>query len=102
MPSPMVPPAAALPPPMVPYASRQCTAACMPDCLPTCTQQMQTAQIAVPCGTPCICQPGYMQCAETMCCLKYKSKTAKFSKLKTAANNNNFLSDDDEQKTLNV
>ncbi|KAK6054312.1 hypothetical protein COOONC_08183 [Cooperia oncophora] len=71
---PMLPPP---PPPMTPapatpapVASLQCAASCMPSCLPSCTQQVQTAQIAVPCGNPCYCQPGYVQCAETMCCIK--------------------------------
>ncbi|EYB99299.1 hypothetical protein Y032_0123g1131 [Ancylostoma ceylanicum] len=81
------PPPAPQVPAAVPFAGPTCVAPCMPSCLPTCIQQVQTAQIAVPCGNPCICQPGYVQCAETMCCLKYKNMAVKFRRLKEAAKN---------------
>ncbi|VDO39418.1 unnamed protein product [Haemonchus placei] len=91
-PPPPAPPVAPAPPP-APVASLQCSAACMPSCLPSCTQQ--TAQIAVPCGNPCYCQPGYVQCAETMCCLKYRNLASKFRKLKNSDKKEEIFNDNE-------
>ncbi|VDO19274.1 unnamed protein product [Heligmosomoides polygyrus] len=56
------------------------------------------AQIAVPCGNPCICQPGYVQCAEAMCCLKYKNMAKKFRKMKATATTGEVLHGDQERE----
>lgn len=41
---------------------------------------LATAQLVMPCGEPCTCLPGYVECAPNTCCLRYKNMARRYSK----------------------
>lgn len=98
----VLPPTGPIGVPPFPHSGPQCPTPCMPACLPACIQRLQTAQIAVPCGNPCICQPGYVQCAEAMCCLKYKNMAKKFRKMKATATTGEVLHGDQDFNSVTL
>ncbi|KHN75990.1 hypothetical protein Tcan_18161 [Toxocara canis] len=56
----------------------QCVPACQPSCQPSCTAQPVSIQsqynmATTSCGAQsCVCSIGYVQCAQQICCLRYR------------------------------
>ncbi|CEF69630.1 Hypothetical protein SRAE_2000427700 [Strongyloides ratti] len=73
-----------------------CREACMPKCSPACVASPPSI---IPCERPlmdpkrCDCSPGYVQCSEKTCCMRYKKMAIKYRNLLPS-----YLDADDEIK----
>uniref|UniRef100_A0A0N4Z4T7 CC domain-containing protein n=1 Tax=Parastrongyloides trichosuri TaxID=131310 RepID=A0A0N4Z4T7_PARTI len=77
-----------------------CRQACMPKCSPAC---VTSPPPIIPCERPlmnpkkCDCAPGYVQCSNDTCCMKYKKMAIKYRNLLPS-----YLDADDENNIKNV
>uniref|UniRef100_A0A0N5AMH0 TIL domain-containing protein n=1 Tax=Syphacia muris TaxID=451379 RepID=A0A0N5AMH0_9BILA len=55
-----------------------CRPACMPQCTPACVNSLPM-MIKCPLPEVCICPPGYVQCSEDTCCMRYRTMAIKYS-----------------------
>uniref|UniRef100_A0A0N5BE73 WAP domain-containing protein n=1 Tax=Strongyloides papillosus TaxID=174720 RepID=A0A0N5BE73_STREA len=79
----------------LPSTNLLCRQACMPKCSPVCVASPPSI---IPCERPllnpnrCDCSPGYVQCSEATCCMRYKKMAIKYRNLLPS-----YLDADDEK-----
>ncbi|VDD86905.1 unnamed protein product [Enterobius vermicularis] len=54
-----------------------CRPACMPHCSPSCTNS-PPLMIHCPTADLCYCPPGYVQCSEDTCCMRYRTMALRY------------------------